>query len=93
VANRADVRSNATVFTDTALRAIAMHRPRGTFYQIFVVMSDKVSFLGLREIYWPDVSEQQIEKWYDPFIPVVRKYDDIINNHIRLLGSRSFSLH
>lgn len=50
-----------------------------------VVTSDKVSFLGLREIYWPDVSEQQIQKWYDPFIPIVRKYDDIINNHIRLV--------
>jgi hypothetical protein len=87
VANRADVRSNATIFTDTALRAIAMHRPRGSSYHDIVVTSDKASFLGLRQIYWPDVSEQQIEKWYDPFVPVVRKYDDIINNHIRFLDS------
>jgi|SRR5579859_6796801 len=31
IANRLQLRSNATIFTDTALRSIAMYRPRGMY--------------------------------------------------------------
>jgi len=46
-------------------------------------MLDKLIFLGLRDVYWPEVTVQQIEKWYGYFMPVVQKYDDIVNNHIK----------
>lgn len=49
-----------------------------------VLTSDKQCFLGLREVYWPDVPEEKIERWYGSFIHLVRRYDDIINNYVRL---------
>jgi len=45
---------------------------------------DKLCFLGLREVYWHDVPEEKIERWYGSFIQLVQRYDDIINNHVRL---------
>lgn len=77
-----NIHSNATVFTDTALQNIAIHRPIGSL-SFIVLTSDVVSFLGLRDVYWPDVTEQQIRKWYPYFMRVVQRYDVIINNHIR----------
>jgi hypothetical protein len=35
-------------------------------------------------VYWPDVPEDKIERWYGSFIPLVQSYDDVINNHVRL---------
>jgi len=54
-----------------------------------LLMSDKVSFIGLREVYWSDITEQQIERWYGYFMSTVQKYDDIINNHIRFAYNRT----
>ena len=56
---------------------------------MMLLMSDKASFIGLREVYWPDITEHQIERWYGYFISTVQKYDDIINNHIRFAYNRA----
>jgi hypothetical protein len=41
IANRASVRSNATIFTDTALQELAIHRPRGTILYSFTEQQTK----------------------------------------------------
>jgi hypothetical protein len=56
---------------------------REVYQSMVLLMSDKASFIGLREVYWSDITEQQIERWYGYFMSAVQKYDDIINNHIR----------
>jgi hypothetical protein len=60
-----------------------MAKPRG-IYPRDVSNADVESFLALSESLDVEVNNTQIRRWYGYFVDMVKRYDDKINNHLRL---------